>query len=242
MMMPIFIINHLPHGIIGLLIVAILSAAMSYLNSTINSLAAVTVEDYCRLTNKEPDDDKYLGYAKYTSVVWGIVTLLLSLYAGDIADTVIEAINKVGSVFYGPILSVFLLAIFDKRLNALQVNIGLLSGVAFNVFLWLSVPDVFWFWWNLIGAIMTTIVAYGSLLFTKEKRTAYQPTPSSNADREPILNNKDKEYFPHYLASCIKYCKIKGQKVRGRILLIQKQGICTPNNIGSLPKKTKTTH
>ncbi|ASP49090.1 hypothetical protein [Cognaticolwellia beringensis] len=55
------------------------------------------------------------------------MTLTLSLYAGDIAATVIEAINKVGSVFYGPILAIFLLAVFDKRLCALQINNGLLS-------------------------------------------------------------------------------------------------------------------
>lgn len=207
MMMPMFIINYLPHGIIGLLIVAILSAAMSSLSSTINSLAAVTVEDYCRLTNKEPDDDKYLGYAKYTSVFWGVVTLILSLYAGDIADTVIEAINKVGSVFYGPILAIFLLAIFDKRLNALQVNIGLLSGVAFNVFLWLCVPDLFWFWWNLVGAIVTTIMSYVILCFTKGERVAYQPPTSSSNNKEAILNNKDIGiligYFFFMIAVCL---------------------------------------
>lgn len=207
MMMPIFIINYLPHGIIGLLIVAILSAAMSSLSSTINSLSAVTVEDYCRLTNKEPNDEIYLKYAKYTSVFWGAVTLLLSLYAGDIADTVIEAINMVGSVFYGPILAIFLLAIFDKRLSALQINIGLLSGVAFNIYLWLFVPNLFWFWWNVVGAVVTCIIAYASLFFTKETRTPYQAVASGKEDRAPIINNKDivilVSYFFFMIAVCL---------------------------------------
>jgi SSS family transporter len=207
MMMPIFIINYLPHGIIGLLIVAILSAAMSSLSSTINSLSAVTVEDYCRLTNQEPDDKSYMNYAKYTAVFWGAVTLVLSLYAGNIADTVIEAINKVGSVFYGPILALFLLAVFDKRLHALQINVGLLSGVAFNIFLWLCVPELFWFWWNLVGLIVTIVVAYLVLIFTTKKRVPYQPVINNNANNAPILDKKDigilVGYFFLMIAICI---------------------------------------
>ena len=191
MMIPVFIIKYLPHGFIGILIVAILAAAMSSLSSTINSLSAVTVEDYCRLTNKKPDDKRYLRYAKFTSIFWGVVTLILSLYAGDIAHTVIEAINKVGSVFYGPILAIFLLAVFDKRLHALQVNIGLLSGVAFNVYLWLFVPNLFWFWWNLIGCVVTIVVAYGILLFKKNKRKHFKPLAVNKISHAPILDKKD---------------------------------------------------
>ena len=207
MMMPTFIINYLPHGIIGLLIVAILSAAMSSLSSTINSLSAVTVEDYCRLTDKQPDEQQYMRYAKYTAIFWGAVTLILSLYAGDIAATVIEAINKVGSVFYGPILAIFLLAVFDKRLHALQVNVGLLSGVAFNVFLWLCVPQLFWFWWNLVGLIVTIIMAYVVLLFTKQKRAPYQADVESTTNKATILTGVDigilAGYFVFMIAVCL---------------------------------------
>jgi len=92
-MVPIFIINYLPNGLIGLLVVAILAAAMSSLSSAINSLSAVSVEDYARITSKEISDDKYMRLARYAGIFWGIVTLMLSLYAGSIAPTVIEAIN-----------------------------------------------------------------------------------------------------------------------------------------------------
>ncbi len=206
MMMPVFIINYLPHGIIGILIVAILAAAMSSLSSTINSLSAVTVEDFCRITNKTPDDETYMKYAKYTSVIWGVVTLTLSLYAGDIAATVIEAINKVGSVFYGPILAIFLLAVFDKRLCALQINIGLLVGVAFNLFLWLSVPELFWFWWNLIGLVVTCVVAYGILLFSNKTRPTYSPTLTSLSDTPAILTRKDIVILVAYFIVMIAIC------------------------------------
>lgn len=177
-MMPIFILNYLPHGIIGLLVVAILAAAMSSLSSTINSLAAVSLEDYCRLTNKEIDNTAYLNYAKYIGFFWGAVTLLLSFYADDIAPTVIEAINKVGSVSYGPIFALFLLAALDKRLQAKHINIGLLSGVAVNIYLWLDVPEIFWFWWNFIGLVVTTVVAYLSLAVTPTATQTDSETPT----------------------------------------------------------------
>jgi sodium-coupled monocarboxylate transporter 8/12 len=159
-MMPIFILNYLPHGMIGILVVAILAAAMSSLSSAINSLAAVSIEDYCRLTNKELEPEDYLKKAKYVGLIWGVVTLALSFYAGDIAPTVIEAINKVGSVFYGPILAVFLLAVVDKSLGAREINIGLIFGVLLNVVIWLTLDNVFWFWWNFIGFIAASSMAY----------------------------------------------------------------------------------
>lgn len=158
-LMPTFILNYLPHGLIGLLIVAILSAAMSSLSSAINSLSAVTIEDYCRVTNKELEHKSYLKMAKVIGLVWGGITLILSLFAGNIAPTIIEAINKVGSVFYGPILALFLLAVASKALSGKHVNIGLIAGVGTNIVVWLFIPDVFWFWWNVIGFAVTYCVA-----------------------------------------------------------------------------------
>lgn len=166
-LMPTFILNYLPHGVIGLLIVAILAAAMSSLSSAINSLSAVSIEDYCRITNKEFEQEKYLQLAKYVGLFWGAVTLILSLFAGNIAPTIIEAINKIGSMFYGPILAVFLLAIVDKRLNATHVNSGLVLGVLTNAVFWLGFPEVFWFWWNFIGFVVATLTAYIVLIFIK---------------------------------------------------------------------------
>ncbi len=159
LMIPIFIRDFLPHGLIGVLIVAILSAAMSSLSSTINSLSAVTTEDIL-VGNRKVSDKTYLKYSKITSVFWGVVTILLAFVAGDIAQTVIEAINKVGSVFYGPILATFIVASVFPSVKARSMNIGLLSGVAINLFLWLYVGDnLFWFWWNFTGTISTLFIA-----------------------------------------------------------------------------------
>lgn len=156
MMIPLFIREYLPHGIIGILIVAIFSAAMSSLSSTINSLSAATVED---LFNREKTlpDQVYMAYSKYAALFWGIVCIVLAFFTGDIAKTVIEAINKIGSVFYGPILATFIAAIGLKRTNYIGANVGLLAGVGFNIYLWLFCPEIFWFWWNAFGAVITLV-------------------------------------------------------------------------------------
>ena len=159
-MMPVFIVNYLPSGLIGLLVVAIMAAAMSSLSSAINSLAAVTTEDICRVKGHELSDEQYMRFAKRAGVGWGLVTLILSFFAGDIAPTIIEAINKIGSVFYGPVLATFLLGIHSKRITAKAANIGLLLGVFSNTFLWLSDNPLFWFWWNFIGFVVAILSAH----------------------------------------------------------------------------------
>jgi Na+/proline symporter len=160
LMVPIFILNYLPHGVIGVLFVAILSAAMSSLSSAINSLSAVTVEDFIKRMKPDISAVTYMQYSKGASIFWGLICLICAFFVGDIADTVIEAINKIGSVFYGPILAAFGLAILTRRANATGVNVGIVVGVAVNIFLWTSVPEVFWFWWNAIGAAVTGGLGY----------------------------------------------------------------------------------
>ncbi len=168
LLVPVFIIKYLPNGIIGILLVAILSAAMSSLSSTINSLSAVTVEDFIKRF-KTMNDRQYVRVSRFVSLFWGIVCILFAFAVGGIADTVIEAINKIGSVFYGPVLAAFLLAILSKRTHALGVNIGIVTGVLVNVVLWLFVPELFWFWWNAIGTIVTVVVAVSlSMLIRKD--------------------------------------------------------------------------
>lgn len=158
-MIPVFIKDYLPNGVIGILIVAIFSAAMSSLSSAINSLSAASVEDlFAR--GKELAQKQYMNFSRLTALFWGVVCVIIAFFVGDIADTVIEAINKVGSVSFGPILATFIMAILVKKVNGLGANIGLLAGVGLNVYLWLAVPEIFWFWWNAIGAVVTFVVAY----------------------------------------------------------------------------------
>ncbi len=160
LMIPVFITNYLPHGIIGIIIVAIIAAAMSAYSSNINSLAAISMEDFISRKWKVPET-KYVMYSKLLALSWGVITLILAFFMGNIAKTVIEAINKIGSVFYGPVVCMFLLAIFTKKVQARSANIGVITGVLVNLIMWIFFKNIFWFWWNIIGAAVTFIVAMG---------------------------------------------------------------------------------
>ena len=85
-------------------------------------------------------------------------------YVGDIASTVIVAINKIGSLMNGPVLGTFLLGIFTKRANGLGACIGLISGILSNLYFWVYMAGVSWLWWNVIGMFSTLILAT-SLVF-----------------------------------------------------------------------------
>lgn len=158
-LVPLFIVQYMPNGLIGLLIVALLAASMSSLSSVVNSLSAVSIEDYTRLSGKKLDPQSYVFWSRATVLFWGIVIVVLSVFGGGIAPTVIEAINKIGSVFYGPILATFLLAILRPAVGARGANAGLLAGVGVNLYLWLAQSQVFWLWWNVTGCVATIAVA-----------------------------------------------------------------------------------
>ncbi len=173
-MVPLFIIEYMPNGLIGILIVAIMAAAMSSLSSAVNSLAAVSTQDIIRLTGKKISGQQNLLFAKAMGIFWGLVTIGLSTVIDDIAPTIIEAINKIGSVFYGPILAIFIMGIYSRNVGSVAASTGLLSGVGINLFFWLSGSDLFWFWYNATGLLVTVIVAY--LVTTFEKINDHKKT------------------------------------------------------------------
>lgn len=187
LMVPVFIIKYLPNGVIGILLVAIMSAAMSSLSSTVNSLSAVTIEDFVKRFKPDLSDKKYVKYSRLLSVFWGLVCLFFAFFAGSIEGTVIEVINKISSVFYGPILAVFILAILTKKTHALAANIGLISGVLLNAYLWNYVPEIFWFWWNAIGCLVTLIIGYTLSLLLPGKLKAGIKTSYYFAKKEVII-------------------------------------------------------
>lgn len=166
LMMPVFIANYLPHGIIGLLITAILAAAMSSLSSAINSLSAATTQDFFTSS----DGESNLNSSKYLTIFWCAVCMILAFFADEIASTVIEAVNKIGSLFFGPVIATFTVAILFKQIRRGAMNIGLIAGVFTNLYLWLFTSDwLFWFWWNVTGALSTFFVAWIASLVTQEE-------------------------------------------------------------------------
>ncbi len=168
-MIPVFVYNFIPVGIKSLIFSAILAAAMSSLDSGINSLSAVFMRDiYERYINPKATEKQYLLWSKLSTATIGVITVsfaaLLTQMKG--ATTVVELINKIGSVFYGPILATFLMGVMTRQTNSIGIIAGVIAGVAVNVFLWLKVPSVSWLWWNLIGCVVTMIVAYVVSLVT----------------------------------------------------------------------------
>ena len=160
-MVPVFVLNYLPHGLIGFIVVALIAAFMSSLDSAINSISAATMRDiYQRFINRDADDRYNIMMSRVFTAFWGVVCTGFAFLVGSISDTVIEAINKVGSLFYGPILAAFVLGILFKRTGAASVKVGVISGVAVNFILWIGFPGISWLWWNVTGCLSALIIAY----------------------------------------------------------------------------------
>lgn len=158
---PIFVLDNLPHGVIGLVIVALFSAAMSSLDSTINSLSATTSKDiYERLYVRGRWKINELKVSRSFTIFWGVVCIAFSFVAGEISDSVIESINKIGSTVNGPILALFMLGILTSRANGLGACTGLLAGFFGNLALWKFAPGISWLWWNVIGFVVAFAVGY----------------------------------------------------------------------------------
>ena len=183
LMMPVFILKYLPHGMIGLLMIGILSAAMSSLSSTVNSLAAVTVEDLFNKKEKPLSSEAYMKISKRAVVFWGLICIGTAYLFGGSDSPVIEIINAIGSVFYGPILATFVLAIFSKKITAAGMNTGILVSVAVNLLLSSTIQkifgfdlgfEVFWIWLNFTGFVLAVVIAYLVSALDKEKAKPFE--------------------------------------------------------------------
>jgi Na+(H+)/acetate symporter ActP len=178
-MLPIFIVNYLPAGIMGLLLVAVFSAAMASAGGAINSLSAASLKDVViPYFKKNMDGDTAYKWSIGLTVFWGILCTLAVVFA-RIAPTVIEAVNKVGSLFFGCILGVFILGMCTKRTCSTGAKTGLVLGLLVNLYLWLGVPELSWLWWNLTGFIVTVITGYLAsilILAASEKKVYFLGT------------------------------------------------------------------
>ncbi len=135
-----FVINYLPVGLVGLLLAVIFSAAMSSTASELNALATTTVIDiYKRSINQGKDDAHYLSASKWFTIFWGAVCLSFALVA-SLFDNLIEAVNIIGSLFYGTILGIFFVAFFFEKyrkstLVVTVITFSLFVGVCISLFL-----------------------------------------------------------------------------------------------------------
>lgn len=163
-MLPLFILTQLPHGVIGFLFVAIMAALMSSLDSGLNSLSAVTVQDfYKKYWRKEASDAHYLRVSKICTLLWGVfcvASALLFAHVGEATrQTTIVLINAVGSLLYGPILAAFLLGALTRWADARSMKWGVAAGIVLNLVLWQCTP-ISWLWWNATGFFAAVGVAF----------------------------------------------------------------------------------
>ncbi|WP_299126349.1 sodium:solute symporter [uncultured Winogradskyella sp.] len=154
-----FILNHLPTGLIGLLLAVILSAAMSSTASEINALATITSIDlYGRNLKEDKGEAHMVKMTKWFTFGWGIVAIIIACFA-DLAENLIQLVNIIGSIFYGNVLGIFLLAFFFKYIKGNAVFVGALITQAIVVVGW-------WFdwmpylWLNLFGCVVVIFIAH----------------------------------------------------------------------------------
>lgn len=178
LMVPVFITKYLPHGVIGILMVGILSAAMSSLSSTVNSLSAVTVEDFFNRGKKKLTGVKYMMLSKASVVFWGTVCIACAFLLGGSESAVIEIINAIGSVFYGPVLATFIMAILSKKSNKYGMNAGIILSVLINLIFSKTMQEIigfdpgveiFWIWLNFTGFALCVVITYVVSVLFKDK-------------------------------------------------------------------------
>ena len=153
-----FIINYLPKGLIGLLLAVILSAAMSSTASELNALSTTTVIDlYKRNQIETKSDNHYLKASKWFTVMWGIIAIIFASF-GSLFENLIELVNIIGSIFYGTILGIFIVAFFFKNVKGNHVfYAACLSQI--TIFFIYGFTEIGYLWLNFIGAVLTILLS-----------------------------------------------------------------------------------
>lgn len=168
---PSYLITYVPAGLLGLLIAVIFAAAMSSLDSELTALSSATVIDfYRRYFKHDASDSHYLWVSRLVTLAWGLFAMVFALYAGQLGS-LIEAVNQVGSLFYGSLLGVFLLAFLVRGATATGAFFGLLSGMG-SVFLVSILTDISWLWYNVVGAVSVVLIGAALSRFGARGTTA----------------------------------------------------------------------
>ncbi len=165
---PRFVLSELPIGLTGLFIAGVLAAAMSSIAAELNSLSSVTVIDfYRRWIRDDAPDAHFLRVSKWATAFWGLFACAVATYAATL-DSLIVAVNRFGSFFYGSILGVFLLAM-ARRARGSGAFAGLIAGMTAVGFVAYAYPSVSWLWHNVIGAVTVFVVGMAVSAMTPER-------------------------------------------------------------------------
>ncbi|MBX7153272.1 sodium:solute symporter, partial [bacterium] len=165
-----FVIHYLPVGLVGLVIAAIFAASMSSTSAELNSLASTTVVDvYKRMVNKNASEKQYVVVSKLATVMWGIFAIIFAEYANRLGS-LIEAVNILGSLFYGTILGIFLLAFYCKFVRGTAAFYAAILGEIAVVCCFMF-TEISFLWYNVIGCLLTMGLALMFNLFIPKNTT-----------------------------------------------------------------------
>jgi SSS family transporter len=156
---PTFIVTHMPHGISGLLIAAILAAAMSNLSAALNSLSSTSIMDFYVRLRPQADEKTKMRLSRLATLAWALVLFGLALIALHKVGRVVEVGLQIASVAYGALLGVFLLGVLTRRANQRGAMVGMLCGFLIDLYLWLG-THIPWTWWVLVGSTVTFVLGY----------------------------------------------------------------------------------
>ena len=160
-----FILDYLPHGLIGLLVTAFFAAALSSKAGELNALGSTTTVDiYRHVVKREASDAHYVVASKWFTAFWGMVAIGFALFA-NLAENLIQAVNILGSIFYGVVLGLFLVAFFLKRVGGTAVFWAALSAQAL-VFALYARLNISYLWYNVIGCaacVAFSLAAQGAI-------------------------------------------------------------------------------
>lgn len=158
-----FILHYLPHGLIGLLLAVILSAAMSSTAGELNALSSTsTIDFYKRLNKNNHTDQQEMKTSKWLTVGWGVLAIFVALVA-NLFENLIELVNIIGSLFYGTILGIFLVAFFIKHVQSKAVFIAAIIGqttvLTLHILTVAELIELGYLWYNVIGSALVVVSA-----------------------------------------------------------------------------------
>ena len=178
---PAFIVSRMPHGASGLLISAILAAAMSNLSAALNSLSSTTIVDFYAKARPHSSEERRVQLSRWATIAWGVMLFALAILARR-GGTVLEMGLSIASVAYGALLGVFLLGVLTRRANQNGAIVGMLVGLALNMYLWrfTAVPFT---WWVVFGSVGTFLAGYIASFILSRSVPPAQPLEQSTGGK-----------------------------------------------------------
>jgi len=166
-----FVIDYLPKGLVGLLIAVIFLAAWGSIAAALNALSSCTVVDiHKRFINKNLTEQQDYRVSKFYTFCWGIFCILVAQFASNLGNSLIETVNILGSLFYGVILGIFLIAFWFKQIKANALFYAALIAEVFVILIYVS-DKISFLWLNAIGALLVIMFGYILQFFMKTSKS-----------------------------------------------------------------------